>query len=252
MATEKKQNAFEALSQGLAGIAEGRLPLGDSDAEAPKVQDVTSREAFEAFKNYNVRANLRADRVGLVQSFLDRFANIFYGVLATGVGVLFGTIAGQKDDGPTYKTQEALDAAAERMRTDGPALGQTSEDIEQRIAERQSELDDFLMDGLESGEPEQGIGALTVFAIVSAAALVFTGASFLFRQFVTRDLTEKSAYNGDFGAKRSAKFVAQELEPVLERTNSKHLVSGANTQWEGLMDPEALKAIEEAEAQRAH
>tara|TARA_B100000029_G_scaffold377797_1_gene372514 strand:- start:690 stop:1334 length:645 start_codon:yes stop_codon:yes gene_type:complete len=86
----RKTSFLRTMTGGVTGVFSGRLPFQNSDDTAPAIQDATSQEAFEAYKDFNVETNLRANRWRLYASLIDRFANLSFGAIGVAVGTMVG------------------------------------------------------------------------------------------------------------------------------------------------------------------
>lgn len=237
-------NPLKVLGREIHDVANGDLHLG-ADLKAPEVTEASSKEALEAYRVYSTQKNLLADRVGFIERIIEKFAGILLGASATFFGVFLGSGRGNASDSALPTNEQ---------------LGEIERCASNTVAERG--LDELTLTGssykgdivkackeevLETGDSNTLFMAGMV--VLGSLALSFVG--LLFKQFVTRELTDKGAYTNDYYRKAQAEEIAKEVEPVIERQASKHTFAADDISWEGLMDPEALQAIKEAESQRA-
>lgn len=248
-------NPFKILGKEVTDITSGNLHIGD-DIHAPNVDRASSKEALEEYRQYSIKSNLLADRVGFVMSTIDKFAGILLGASATFFGVFLGTSRSGADEAATITADTIVrrDEYIERRGDEVAANLREADNTELAEQVDAGSMDDALgheFDSLEAAAETGESNTLLLAGMVVLASLALSFVSLLFKQFITRELTDKAANTNDYARRAQAEFMAQEMEPVLDRQASKHLVCGKEANWEGLMDPEALKAIEADEA-RVH
>lgn len=242
-------NPFTVLGKEISDIAKGDMHMG-KDFKAPEIVDASSVESLEAYKRYSTQKNLRADRVNFIKGIFDKFSGIALGFAATFIGIFLGG----KDKAMAYLAPDkANEAIAQSVREDATKMGITDE---ARISENIEAAQDTFMQERASAETiiEETGNDMDATMLAGGAIAVALGLSFvglLFKQFITRDQTDKMAYTNDYYRKAQAEETAKYVEPVLDRQVSKHVVCAQDASWEGLMDPEALKAIQAEESHRA-
>lgn len=79
---------FGSVTAGVGNILDGRLPGYEN--ERPQVEEFGTPQAFEAYKEYNTRTNLRASRIRFYAGLVRQVAGLFLGAAGTAVGVIVG------------------------------------------------------------------------------------------------------------------------------------------------------------------
>lgn len=238
---------IKRVGGGLNDIANGKSPFGGSGDIAPNVEDYTGREAFEAYKSYNVEVNLRAGRMNLLSSIIDRFSGIFFGIAATSIGVLVG-FAGNSANGMPLK-----DRLAEGFKAIAEAATQTgASDATAQAAQEAFHQNLLMSQGTAAATPGIGMATLAIIGPVIGIAIALTLGAFALKQFTTRDYSEMNSHNGDFAARRGAKLNAMEMQPVVETIScceSKQRADGKS--WKEIVSQQnAETEISEAQTQR--
>ncbi|GEM_PF-4772322 len=196
-----------SVTSGVGEVFSGKLPFISSN-QAPKFSDVSSQDAFEQVKDFNVKTNLLVERIGLISALFERFAGLFWSAIGTAIGVVVGIALGTDDKAVTDATKEVATEV-------GKVVGEVGKEVATEVGKEAAQVAKSAFDLPKN--------TFKVVGTMFSGALALTLAGFGVRQFMVRQQTEKGMDIADYHLKREAKFIGQEVERVQDKAYAEPL-----------------------------